>query len=208
MPSSTSQNTTAADPIKRLFDIVTSAAGLVLLSPLFVLIALWIKLDSSGPVFYRAQRVGRDGHLFALYKFRSMVVHADRQGPGITAAGDRRVTRAGHFLRRTKLDELPQLINVLVGDMSLVGPRPEDQRYVALYTPEQRRVLAVRPGMTSAASLAYRHEEQFLFGPDWEDVYRDQIMPAKLAIDLAYIEQRSFWGDLRLIISTMRSMTE
>jgi lipopolysaccharide/colanic/teichoic acid biosynthesis glycosyltransferase len=150
--------------------------------------------------------VGKNGELFRPFKFRSMAVGADQQGPGITAAGDARVTRAGRFLRRTKLDELPQLINVLRGDMSLVRPRPEDPRYVALYTPEQRRVLAVRPGITSAASLAYRHEEQLLAGADWETVYREQVLPAKLAIDLDYLARRSLWSDLGLIVRTVGSM--
>jgi lipopolysaccharide/colanic/teichoic acid biosynthesis glycosyltransferase len=156
-------------------------------------------VDSAGPIFYRAQRVGKDGVLFYLYKFRSMTAGADKQGPGITAAGDSRVTRVGRFLRRTKLDELPQLINVLKGEMSLVGPRPEDPRYVALYTPEQRPVLAARPGITSAASLQYRHEEQLLSGADWETVYRQEVMPAKINIDLAYWQKRTVWSDLRLI---------
>ncbi|MFZ1551113.1 MAG: sugar transferase, partial [Anaerolineae bacterium] len=132
-----------------------------------------------------AVRVGQDGRPFRLYKFRSMIVGTDRQGPGITATGDPRITRVGRFLRRAKLDELPQLINVLLGDMSLVGPRPEDPRYVAFYTPEQRRVLSVHPGITSPASLAYRHEEQLLAGEDWETHYRTRVLPAKLALDLA-----------------------
>ena len=195
-----------ADRVRRWLDVAASLAGLAVLSPLFLMIGLWIKLDSPGPVFYRATRVGRNGRLFRLYKFRSMVAGADRQGPGITATGDARVTRAGRALRRTKIDELPQLLNVLSGDMSLVGPRPEDPRYVALYTPEQRRVLAVRPGITSAASLAYRHEEQLLAGPDWETVYREQVLPAKLAIDLDYLAQRSLWSDLGLIVRTIGSM--
>ncbi len=208
MPSSPLQKPIVADLFKRSFDIVTSMTGLLLLSPLLLLLALWIKLNSPGPVFYRAQRVGKDGHPFALYKFRSMVLGADKQGPGITISADPRVTRAGHFLRRTKLDELPQLINVLKGDMSLVDRSPEDPRYVVLYTPEQRQVLTVRPGITSAASLAYRHEEQLLSSPDWENVYRNQIMPAKLLIDIAYIKQRSFWGDFLLILRTLKSMAE
>lgn len=193
----------AADRIRRWFDVAASLTGLVVLSPLFLLFSLYVKIDSPGPVFYRATRVGKDGRLFRLFKFRSMVINADGQGPGITAAGDSRVTRAGRFLRRTKIDELPQLINVLRGDMSLVGPRPEDPRYVALYTPEQRRVLAVRPGITSAASLAYRHEEQMLVGTDWETVYREQVMPAKLAVDLDYLAQRTLISDIRLIIQTI-----
>lgn len=193
----------AADRIRRWFDIAASLLGLAALSPLFILVGLWIKIDSSGPVFYRATRVGKDGQLFRLYKFRSMVTGADRQGPGITVTGDARVTRAGRALRRTKIDELPQLINVLKGEMSLVGPRPEDPRYVVLYTPEQRRVLAVRPGITSAASLTYRHEEQLLAGEDWEAIYREQVLPAKLAIDLDYLAQRTFVSDLKLICQTI-----
>lgn len=195
-----------ADGVRRLLDVIISAMGLVLLSPLFLIISVWIKLDSPGPAFYRAQRVGKDGKLFRLYKFRSMVADADRRGPGITATGDVRVTQAGRFLRRTKLDELPQLINVLKGDMSLVGPRPEDPRYVALYTPEQRRVLAVRPGITSAASLVYRHEEQLLAGEDWETVYRTKVLPDKLAIDLDYLERRTLGSDLKLILQTIVAM--
>lgn len=191
---------------RRLLDVVAAAAGLVLLSPLLLALALAIKLDSPGPVFFRARRVGRHAQEFSLYKFRSMVADAEKRGPGITAAGDQRVTRVGRFLRRTKLDELPQLINVLKGEMSLVGPRPEDPRYVALYTPEQRRVLEVRPGITSAASLAFRHEEQLLAGPDWEQVYRTQVMPAKLAIDLAYLERRTLSGDLKLILQTIAAV--
>jgi len=135
-----------------------------------------------------------------------MVADADKRGPGITATGDSRVTPVGRFLRRTKIDELPQLINVLRGDMSLVGPRPEDPRYVARYTPEQRRVLAVRPGITSAASLTYRHEEQLLSGEDWETVYRTQVMPEKLAIDLAYLQRRTLWSDLVLVFRTVVAM--
>jgi lipopolysaccharide/colanic/teichoic acid biosynthesis glycosyltransferase len=190
----------------RVLDAAAAAVGLALLSPLFGVIALWIKLTSPGPVFYRALRVGKDGQPFRLYKFRSMIADADRWGPGITAAGDRRVTRVGAILRQTKLDELPQLINVLRGEMSLVGPRPEDPRYVALYTAEQRRVLAVRPGITSAASLAYRHEEQLLSGGDWETIYRTQVLPDKLAIDLAYLEQRTLVSDLSLIVRTVLAL--
>lgn len=198
----------ADEAARRLLDVVAAAAGLVLLGPLFLAIAAAIKLDSPGPVFYRARRVGRYGQEFRLYKFRSMVADADRRGPGITAAGDRRITRVGRFLRRTKLDELPQLINVLKGEMSLVGPRPEDPRYVALYTSEQRRVLEARPGITSAASLAFRHEEQLLSGPDWEQVYRTQVMPAKLALDLDYLNRRTLASDLALIWRTILAMFE
>jgi lipopolysaccharide/colanic/teichoic acid biosynthesis glycosyltransferase len=196
----------AADWIRRALDLFAGVAGLLLLSPIFALIALLIRLDSPGPVFYRAQRVGREGKLFYLFKFRSMVSGADKSGPGITAKSDGRITRAGRFLRRTKLDELPQLINVLRGEMSLVGPRPEDPHYVALYTPEQRRILSVRPGITSAASLQYRREEELLSGVDWEQVYRQEVMPAKIAIDLAYLQNRTVWTDILLTLRTILSI--
>jgi lipopolysaccharide/colanic/teichoic acid biosynthesis glycosyltransferase len=189
-----------------VLDKVISAVGLIFLSPLFFGVAFAIKLDSQGPVFYRAQRIGKGGRVFYLYKFRSMVVDADQRGPGITVSGDDRITRVGRFLRHTKIDELPQLINVLKGEMSLVGPRPEDPRYVALYTPEQRKVLRVRPGITSVASLTYRHEEQLLSGEDWESIYRTRVLPDKLAIDLAYLEQRTLVSDLKLIFKTIASM--
>lgn len=196
----------AADGVRRWLDITAAATGLVVLSPLCLFIAVLIKRDSPGPVFYRAQRVGKDGHEFRLYKFRSMVAGADRQGPGITAAGDSRVTQVGRFLRRTKLDELPQLINVLTGDMSLVGPRPEDPRYVALYTDEQRQVLAVRPGITSAASLTYRDESALLSGKDWERRYIHEIMPHKVAIELDYLGRRTLTSDLNLIMRTVLAL--
>lgn len=192
--------------LKRTFDLLASALGLIILSPLFALIALLIRLTSPGPVFYRARRVGQGGREFTLYKFRSMVADADRRGPGITAAGDPRVTSIGRVLRRTKLDELPQLWNVLRGDMSLVGPRPEDPRYVALYTPEQRRVLDVRPGITSLASIEYRNEEAVLHGPDWEQRYIHEVMPAKLAIDLRYVQRATLFTDLLIILRTLLAL--
>ncbi len=192
--------------LKRLFDLLASGLGLLVLSPLFALIALLVRLSSPGPIFYRARRVGRGGREFTLYKFRSMVANADRQGPGITAAGDPRVTPIGRVLRRTKLDELPQLWNVLRGDMSLVGPRPEDPRYVALYTPEQCRVLDVRPGITSLASIEYRNEEAVLHGPDWEQRYIRDVMPAKLAIDLRYVQQATLLTDLLIILRTLLAL--
>jgi lipopolysaccharide/colanic/teichoic acid biosynthesis glycosyltransferase len=180
--------------MKRLFDIVASAIGLIVLWPLFVLIAIAVR----SPVFYRARRVGRYGREFEMLKFRSMsgVPH----GSALTMQGDARVTRVGRVLRRTKLDELPQLINVLRGDMSLVGPRPEDPRYVAMYDQAQRRILDVRPGITSAASLAYRDEERML---ESEQQYIHTIMPAKLRIDLDYERSRTFASDLRLIVKTI-----
>ncbi len=189
--------------LSRAFDLIASGAGLLLLSPFFLAIGLAVKLTSAGPAFYKAERVGQGGRLFKLYKFRTMYLDADRRGPGITTRDDPRITRVGRFLRRTKLDELPQLINVLRGEMSLVGPRPEDPRYVALYTPQQRQVLAVRPGITGPASLHYRDEETLLGGEDWETTYVKQILPEKLAKDLAYLWHRTFWTDLALILKTV-----
>lgn len=190
----------------RLLDIVSSVIGLIVLSPFLGLVALWVKLDSAGPVFYRAPRVGRDGELFHLYKFRTMVEDAARHGPGITTSGDRRITRIGRFLRKTKVDELPQLLNVLKGNMSLVGPRPEDPRYVARYTPEQRQVLQVRPGITSPASLHYRHEAELLNGPNWEQTYLEEIMPHKLQIEMDYLSRRTLWSDLGIILKTLLAL--
>lgn len=190
----------------RLIDVLAAAAGLLILSPLLLALALWVKLSSPGPIFYRARRVGRGGQPFHLYKFRTMVADADRRGPGITTAGDSRITPVGRFLRRTKLDELPQLLNVLKGEMSLVGPRPEDPRYVALYNAEQQRVLQVRPGITSPASLQYRNESELLRGRDWETVYTQEILPHKLALELDYLQKRSVWRDLGLIGQTVLSL--
>lgn len=189
--------------MQRSLDLLGASLGLLLLLPLLVVVALAIRASDGGPVLHRARRIGRHGADFELFKFRTMVPNAARHGPPITAGGDRRVTPLGRWLRRTKIDELPQLLNVLRGEMSLVGPRPEDPRYVAQYQPEQRRVLAYRPGMTSAASLDYRHEEQLLVGPHWEQVYREQVMPAKLALDLAYMARRSVFTDVNLIVRTI-----
>ena len=196
----------ASNWVRRLLDILVAGSGLIVLSPLFVFVAVAIKVNSPGPVFYRAQRVGKDGDLFRLFKFRSMKAGADRKGPGITVSGDNRITSVGRILRRTKIDELPQLLNVLWGEMSLVGPRPEDPRYVAQYTAEQRQVLRVRPGITSAASLVYRHEEQMLAGKDWETTYRTEVLPAKLAIDLDYLAHRTLFSDMRLVFNTVLAM--
>ena len=190
----------------RLLDIVFSAIGLIVLSPFLGLVVLWIKLDSPGPVFYRAPRVGRGGKPFRLYKFRTMVAEAARSGPGITTSDDRRITRIGQSLRKTKVDELPQLLNVLKGDMSLVGPRPEDPRYVARYTSEQRQVLRVRPGITSPASLRYRHEAELLNGPNWEQTYLEDIMPHKLQIEMDYLSHRTLWSDLGIIFKTLLAL--
>ena len=196
----------AHSPLRRVLDVVIAGCGFALLAPLWVGLALAVKLQDGGPVFYRARRVGQGGRVFQLYKFRTMVPAADRQGPGITAAADPRVTRLGRLLRRSKLDELPQLLNVLRGEMSLVGPRPEDPRYVALYSAEQRAVLGARPGITSAAALAFRHEESLLTGPDPEAQYRTTVMPAKIALDLAYLQRRTPVSDLGLICRTVAAL--
>ena len=192
--------------LKRLFDLLVSGAGLLLLSPLLVGIALWIKLDSRGPVFFRQQRVGRFGAPFRIHKFRSMLAEAPRAGPQLTVGADPRITRAGRFLRRSKLDELPQLFDVLAGSMSLVGPRPEVPRYVALYPAALRdKVLSVRPGITDPASIMYRDESALLArATDPERVYIEQIMPAKLRYAAEYVDHMSLANDVRLIGATLR----
>jgi lipopolysaccharide/colanic/teichoic acid biosynthesis glycosyltransferase len=189
--------------LKRAFDFLASGVGLVVLSPVFLMIALAVRLNSQGPVFYSARRIGRHGEEFRQYKFRSMIAGADQTGPALTSAYDDRITSVGRYLRRTKLDELPQLLNVLRGDMSLVGPRPEDPRYVALYTPAQRAILQYRPGITSIASLMYRQEEQLLSGPNWEQMYIDELIPIKLALDLEYAQRATLWSDIKLILRTI-----
>lgn len=188
---------------KRIFDFVCAALGLVILLPLFGLVALAIKLDSPGPVFYRGERVGRGGKPFRIFKFRTMVINAAQQGPRITTRDDTRITRVGRLLRKYKIDELPQLFNVLRGEMSLVGPRPEDPRYVARYTPAQRRVLEVRPGITSPATLQYHHEDRLLTNEDWETVYLNELMPRKLAIELEYLDRRTWLTDFKIILQTL-----
>lgn len=189
--------------MKRLFDIVASGCGLIVLSPLFVILAIWIKMDSKGPVFYRQVRVGRHNKDFRIFKFRSMRVGADKQGLITVGGRDPRVTRSGYFIRKYKLDEFPQLINVFIGDMSLVGPRPEVRKYVDMYTEEQMRVLDVRPGITDLASIRYRNENELLEKADNPDQYYiDVIMQDKLAINLEYVANHSFWYDIKLIFKT------
>lgn len=191
--------------IKRLFDILFSLLGLVVLSPLLLFTALCIRLDSPGPALFRQTRVGLGGRPFQILKFRSMVVSAEAQGPQITGRGDSRITRVGRVVRKVKLDEFPQLLNVLRGDMSLVGPRPEVPKYVALYTPAQRNVLLVRPGITDIASIVYRNENDLLEqgGVDREATYIGQIMPQKLALNYVYLRDFSLGGDLLLILQTV-----
>ena len=189
--------------LKRFFDLIVSAIGFFAVSPALAMVAAFIKLDSPGPVFFRAPRVGIHGRPFTMFKFRSMVKDAASRGPGITTAGDARITRVGAALRKFKIDELPQLFNVLNGDMSFVGPRPEDPRYVAAYTPQQRLALSVRPGITSPASLIYRSEEKLLSDDDWERKYVNEILPHKLAVEIDYIAKRNFREDLRIIVRTV-----
>jgi lipopolysaccharide/colanic/teichoic acid biosynthesis glycosyltransferase len=191
--------------LKRLIDVVFSAVALVLLTPLLLLLALWIQLDSPGPALFRQERVGRGGRLFRIRKLRTMVHDPSHAGPGITVGCDERITRAGHFLRRTKLDELPQLLDVLQGHMSLVGPRPELPQYVALYPAAVRdKVLSVRPGITDLASIEYRQESELLAqAADPEREYREVILPAKLQLAVAYVNQASLVFDLKLICKTL-----
>ena len=189
--------------MKRLFDIVASGLGLIVLSPLFLVLAIWIKLDSKGPVFYRQVRVGYKNKDFRIFKFRSMRVGSDK-GSLVTIGGhDPRVTRSGYFIRKFKFDELPQLINVFVGDMSLVGPRPEVRHYVDYWTPEQMHVLDVRPGITDPASIKFRNENELMEkAEDPEKYYIEVIMQEKIRLYLEYVEKHSFLYDFGLILKT------
>ena len=187
----------------RAFDVAVAAVLVLLLLPAWAVCVLAVRLSSPGPAIHRAERVGRGARPFTLLKFRTMVAGAADLGPGVTAASDARITRIGRLLRRWKLDETPQLLNVLRGQMALVGPRPEDPRYVQRYTPVQRRLLAVRPGMSSPATLAFRDEELLLRRPDPEDHYVEVILPEKLAIDLAYLDRRSFAADCGVLLRTV-----
>ena len=189
--------------MKRLFDIVASGLGLVFISPLFFVLAIWIKMDSKGPVFYRQVRVGRGNKDFRIFKFRSMRVGADK-GSLVTIGGhDPRVTRSGYFIRKFKFDELPQLINVFIGDMSLVGPRPEVRHYVDYWTLEQMHVLDVRPGITDPASIKFRNENELMEqAEDPEKYYIEVIMQEKIRLYLEYVEKHSFLYDIGLIFKT------
>ena len=191
--------------MKRLFDIVASGCGLIILSPLFLILAIWIKFDSKGPVFYRQVRVGRGNKDFRIFKFRSMRVGADK-GSLVTIGGrDPRVTRSGYYIRKYKFDELPQLINVFIGDMSLVGPRPEVRHYVNYWTPEQMHVLDVCPGITDPASIKFRNENELMEkAEDPEDYYIHVIMQEKIKLYLEYVKNSSFWYDVKLIFETFK----
>ncbi len=188
--------------IKRAFDLAASLLGLIVLAPLFVIVGVLIKLDSPGPVFFKGERIGQNGKPFLQYKFRTMSRGAEKQG-SVTCKDDPRVTRPGTYLRQTKIDELPQLINVVKGEMSLVGPRPEEAHYTAYYPDKRKQVLAVKPGITGLAQLRYRDEASLLTGPDYEKKYREHILPQKLNIDLHYIRNRSFLLDLQIVLETL-----
>lgn len=188
----------------RLLDIVFSFFGLLVLSPFLILIAVWVKLDSKGPVFYRQIRVGRFGKDFRLFKFRSMRLNADKAGLLTVGGRDPRVTTAGYYLRKFKLDELPQLLNVFLGDMSLVGPRPEVRKYVDLYSAEQRKVLDVRPGITDIASIEYKKENELLAqATDPEFTYIHEVMPEKLRLNQIFINNPSAWNYIKIIWRTV-----
>ncbi|GAB4366626.1 MAG: sugar transferase [Calditrichia bacterium] len=189
--------------IKRIFDILFALVALVLLLPLMVLIAIAIYVTSPGPIFYGSPRVGQGGKVFKMTKFRTMIPNADKVGPLVTAGNDPRITKVGRYLRKLKWDELPTLWHVLIGDMSIVGPRPENPKSVGLYTEEQKKVLSVKPGITSLATLKYRREEEILENAhDLEAAYY-QIMQDKLSIELEYIKNRSFIYDLKIIFLTV-----
>jgi lipopolysaccharide/colanic/teichoic acid biosynthesis glycosyltransferase len=191
--------------LKRALDILGSALGLLILLPVLIIVGIIIKLDSPGPVFFRQERLGQGGRRFRILKFRSMVVGAAHAGTALTVCADRRITRAGMFLRRTKLDELPQLINVLAGDMSIVGPRPEVAEFVKFYTPNQRAIiLSMRPGMTDYAAILFRDESSLLDqGRDPVEVYRREIMPAKFACYERYSREIGLVNDLSIIFATI-----
>lgn len=189
---------------KRCFDIFFSLLGILFLLLLFLFVAIAIKCSSKGPVLFKQERVGKNGKTFKIWKFRSMVVDAEAKGRQITTDGDSRITKVGKFIRKTKIDELPQLFNVLSGKMSFVGPRPEVPRYVELYTEEQRKVLTVKPGITDLASIEYRNENDLLKeAEDPDKKYIEEIMPAKLELNLKYIEKAGFFYDIGLIFKTV-----
>ena len=190
--------------MRRAFDLLGAALGLALLLPVFLVIACLIKLSDRGPVFYRQLRVGRGGRPFRIWKFRTMIQDADRVGSSLTVGADPRITRPGAWLRRWKLDELPQLINVATGEMGFVGPRPEVPRFVELYTPEQRKVLGLRPGITDLASIAYRDENDLLKSfDDPEAHYIAVILPEKIRMNLAYAAEATLWRDFKVILATL-----
>ena len=194
--------------LKRAFDILVSAILLLLLSPILLFFAIWIKLDSPGPVFYRQERVTTYGRIFRIFKFRTMKVDADKMGSLVTLKNDDRITRVGHVIRRYRLDELPQLLNILTGDMSLVGTRPEVAKYVAAYTPEMKATLLLPAGVTSTASILFKDEEELiakfiLEGMEVDDIYITKVLPEKMHYNLSYLKNYSFLGALNLMVRTV-----
>lgn len=198
------QNYKQSDFGKRAFDVIMSAIGLIILSPFFLIISIMIKLDSPGPVLFKQVRVGRYERNFKILKFRTMVTDAEKKGAQITVGRDSRITRVGHFLRKSKLDELPQLINVFIGDMSLVGPRPEVPKYTQYYTKVQKRIFELRPGITDYSSIKYRDENEILaLSNDPEKTYIEEIMVDKLKLNLEYLENKSLLTDIKIIFNTL-----
>jgi lipopolysaccharide/colanic/teichoic acid biosynthesis glycosyltransferase len=191
--------------VKRIFDIFCSAVGVALMSPFFIFIAIWIKVDSAGPIFFVQKRVGKNEKVFGVYKFRTMIVDAESKGLKITIGNDPRITSSGHFLRRTKLDELAQLFNVLGGTMSLVGPRPEVQEYIDVYPEDiKQKVLSVKPGITDYASIEFKDENKMLENSvDPRKTYIEKILPLKQKYYLKYIEDQSFFLDIKIILKTI-----
>lgn len=188
---------------KRIFDIVSSLCVLVVLFPFLLIIAIWIMIDSPGGAFYVQKRVGKNGKEFGLLKFRSMRPDSDIKGQ-LTVGNDSRVTNVGRFIRRFKIDEFPQLLNIIAGDMSIVGPRPEVPKYVAMYSDEQRKVLSVLPGLTDYATIEYIDEQEILGkAEDPEKAYIEEVMPDKLALNLKYVKEAGFWLDIKLIFKTI-----
>ena len=192
--------------MKRLFDLIFASFSLIVVSPFFLLLAAAIKVDSPGPVFYRGVRVGRNGKPFKIYKFRSMVADAEKKGVASTSNTDMRVTSVGHFIRKFKFDEFSQLINVFLGDMSLVGPRPEVQKFVDMYTQEERLILTVRPGITDWSSIKFHNEGDIIEASgiaDADEAYAKLIRPEKLRLQLKYVRERNLWIDILIIINTI-----
>jgi lipopolysaccharide/colanic/teichoic acid biosynthesis glycosyltransferase len=190
--------------LKRIFDIIFSLLGIIILLPFFLLFAILIVFDSGFPVFYSQKRVGKNGINFSLIKFRTMKKNSDKKSLLTVGEKDSRITNIGYFLRKYKIDELPQLFNVLIGDMSLVGPRPEVRKYVEMYNPEQKKILSVKPGITDYASIAYANENEILSkSENPEQLYITEVMPAKLKLNLKYIVEKSFFTDLKIIFMTI-----
>ena len=193
--------------MKRLFDLICSIIGIIILLPFFVLFTILIVIDSGFPIFYVQKRVGKDSQYFSLLKFRTMYINSDKKGLLTIGKKDSRITRIGYFLRKYKIDELPQLFNVLIGDMSLVGPRPEVKKYVEMYNEDQKKVLSIKPGITDYASIEYSNENTMLsISANPEQLYINEVMPAKLKLNLKYIEEQGLFTDLKIIFKTLEKI--